>query len=95
MTYLKITKGFELNRLFKLNIEQHWPWVFSYTMVYYTPVSDIILFSSANLKKLSGYQRYQQTSRIAICKVLDRFEIIENRSNSKSISDNGVWCNER
>ena len=83
MTYLKITKGFELNRLFKLNIEQHWPWVFSYTMVYYTPVSDIILFFSQShktfwLSKISTNLAYMQSFR-QIGSKLWKIGAIQNR----------------
>ena len=50
--------------------------------------------SLGNLKKLSGYQRYQQTSPTCSFQI-DWFETMENRSDSKSISDSGVCCNER
>ena len=52
-------------------------------------------FSLANLKKFSGYQRYKQTSLTHAKFLIDCFKTVENMSDSKSISNSGVWCNER
>ena len=59
---------------------------------YWTMVCTSVL--DTNLKKLSGLQRYQQTSPSTVHVKFQTswLETVENKSDSKLISDSGVWC---